>query len=180
MKIIGSKIYIRFFKDTDAEELLNLNLRNKEFFQKYSPTHEDTFYKLDSQIKFINDMSKQIEKGNAYCFGIFTKDSNELIGDVNLFQMHRGALQNCLIGYSLDKQSNGNGYATEAVCLAVTFAFNDLNLHRIEAGVMPTNIGSMRVLEKVGFHKEGIAQKSVKINGQWEDHQIFAIISDKS
>ncbi|WP_461614956.1 GNAT family N-acetyltransferase [Clostridium sp. Marseille-QA1073] len=179
MEIIGSKIYIRYFKDVDVETLFDLNLRNKEFFQKYSPTHDDNFYTLDSQRKFISDMTKQRENDDQYCFGIFVKDSNELIGYVNLFQILRGPLQSCLIGYSLDKQQNGNGYATEAVSLAVRFAFNELKLHRIEAGVMLTNTGSMRVLEKVGFHKEGIAQKNVKINGQWQDHQVFAIISDK-
>ncbi|MDF9767149.1 RimJ/RimL family protein N-acetyltransferase [Bacillus velezensis] len=46
----------------------------------------------------------------------------------------------------------------------------------IEAGVMPHNKASIRVLEKAGFHKEGIARKNVKINGKWEDHQVLAII----
>ena len=80
----------------------------------------------------------------------------------------------------MDKECNGSGYTTEAVSLAVEFAFNELKLHRVDAGAMLSNIGSMRVLEKVGFHREGIEQKGVKINGQWEDHQIFAIISDNN
>lgn len=66
---------------------------------------------------------------------------------------------------------------TEAVKLIVDFAFHELKLHRIEAGVMPRNLGSMRVLEKAGFHKEGIARKNVKINGVWEDHQVLAILN---
>lgn len=44
---------------------------------------------------------------------------------------------------------------------------------------MPHNIASIRVLEKAGFHKEGIALKNVKINGKWEDHQVLAIINPK-
>jgi Acetyltransferases, including N-acetylases of ribosomal proteins len=68
-----------------------------------------------------------------------------------------------LISYYLDSLHNGKGYMTEAAKLAVRFAFSELNLHRIEAGVMPHNIGSMRVLEKVGFHKEGIARKNVNL-----------------
>lgn len=52
-------------------------------------------------------------------------------------------------------------------------------MHRIEAGVMPHNVGSIRVLEKSGFHYEGIARKNVKINGQWADHQELAIINPK-
>lgn len=78
---------------------------------------------------------------------------------------------------SLDQEHNGKGYTTEAVNLVVNYAFEILNLHRIEAGVMPDNLGSMRVLEKAGFHKEGIAIKNVEINGRWEDHQILAILN---
>ena len=177
MKLIGSKIFIRLFEDTDAEALLDLHLRNGEFFQKYSPTYCDNFYTLESKRNFISNAVKQSERGNEYSFGIFIKSNGKLIGGVDLFQIIRGPLQSCVIGYSLDKQYNGNGYVTEAVSLAVEFAFKSIKLHRIEAGVMPNHIASMRVLEKVGFHKEGIAQKSVKLNGKWEDHQIFAIIS---
>lgn len=65
---------------------------------------------------------------------------------------------------------------TEAVKLIVDFAFHELKLHRIEAGVMPRNLGSMRVLEKAGFHK-GHRPKNVKINGVWEDHQVLAILN---
>lgn len=43
---------------------------------------------------------------------------------------------------------------------------------------MPKNGGSIRVLEKAGFEKEGISRKSVKINGAWEDHLILAVIND--
>jgi ribosomal-protein-alanine N-acetyltransferase len=180
MGLSGDKIFIRFFEDTDAEALLDLHLRNGEFFQKYSPTFSDDFYTLDSKRKYISSSIKQREEDKAYSFGIYLKDNGKLIGDISLYHISRGSLQRCLIGYSLDKQYNGRGYTTEAVYLAVEFAFNELNLHRVEAGVMLSNIGSMRVLEKAGFHKEGIEQKGVKINGKWEDHQIFATISDNN
>jgi [ribosomal protein S5]-alanine N-acetyltransferase len=58
----------------------------------------------------------------------------------------------------------------------ITYA-DELGLHRIEAGVSPRNIGSIRALEKAGFHIEGIARKNVKINGVWEDHQTLAILN---
>ena len=178
MAFTGKTIFIRFFEDADAESLLDLHLRNAELFQRYSPTFEDGYYTLDSTRKRISNSIKQREEDKKYSFGIFLKDLGKLIGDVDLYHIFRGSLQKCLIGYSLDKQYNGRGYTTEAVSLAVEFAFVELKLHRVEAGVMLSNPGSMRVLEKAGFHKEGIEQKGVKINGHWEDHQIFAIISD--
>ncbi len=180
MGLTGSEIFIRFFEDADAESLLDLHLRNGELFQKYSPTFDDDYYTLDSKRKYISNAMKEREEDKKYSFGIFLKDNGKLVGDVSLYHIYRGSLQRCLIGYSLDKQYNGRGYATEAVSLAVGFAFNELKLHRVEAGVMLSNTGSMRVLEKAGFHREGIEQKGVKINGKWEDHQIFAIISDSN
>lgn len=65
----------------------------------------------------------------------------------------------------MDQDHNGKGYMTEAVKLVVNYAFEELKFHSIEAGVMPNNTGSMKVLLKSGFHKEGIAKKNVKING---------------
>jgi ribosomal-protein-alanine N-acetyltransferase len=118
------------------------------------------------------------EEDRGYSFGIFRKGGNELVGTVSLSMVARGALQKCMIGYSLDQFHNGCGYTTEAVKLAVRYAFEELKLHRVEAGVMPENIGSLRVLEKAGFQKEGIERKGVEINGQWQDHQILSILSE--
>lgn len=61
--------------------------------------------------------------------------------------------------------------------LFVTYAFTELNLHRIQAEVQPYNVGSIRVLEKAGFHQEGLATKNLKIRGEWKDHQVLAIIN---
>lgn len=175
--LMGDRILLRPFEDSDADSLLDMHLRNGEFFQKYAPTYADDFYTLAAKQRYISSAREHREGDKAYSFGIFLKDSGKLIGDVSLSHISRGSLQKCLIGYSVDQQQNGKGYATEAVSLAVEFAFRELGLHRVEAGVMISNAGSMRVLEKVGFHREGIEQKGVKINGRWEDHQILAIIS---
>ncbi len=70
---------------------------------------------------------------------------------------------------------NGRGYMTEAVRCAVRFAFEDANLHRVQAGVMPRNPGSIRVLEKVGFRYEGFARHYLQIDGVWEHHNLYAV-----
>lgn len=70
---------------------------------------------------------------------------------------------------------NGRGYMTDAVRLAVAFAFEHANLHRVQAAVMPRNIGLIRVLGKVGFRYEGFAEYYLKINGVWEHHNIYSI-----
>lgn len=179
MRIDGDRIYIRLLDISDAEAVLDLQLRNKEFFKHYTTTKNEDFYTLKVQEEIIKENIIKKENDESYSFGIFTKSSDELIGNVALNEVLRSSLQSCFIGYYLDMQHNGKGYMTEVVKLLVKYAFEDLKLHRIEAGVMPHNIRSMRVLEKAGFMKEGIARKNVKINGVWEDHQVLAIVNEK-
>jgi len=179
MRLTGSKVFLRFLEQEDAEPLRALRERNAGFFQRYSPTHDSSYCSLERARSLIEDSRRDREEGRDYYFGIFLNESEELIGTVNLFHVLRGPLQKCMIGYSLDRRHNGHGYATEAVSMAVRFSFDELKLHRVEAGVMPENVASMRVLEKVGFQKEGIERKGVKINGRWEDHQIFSVLSDR-
>lgn len=177
MELTSDNVFIRFLEAEDAESLLNLHVNNRELFQKYSPAFADDFYTIESKRKYISDSIVQREEDKKYSFGIFLKETGDLVGSVSLNHVYRGPLQRAMIGYQLDEQYNGRGLTTEAVALTVAFAFQELKLHRIEAGVMPSNIGSMRVLEKAGFHKEGIERQGVMINGRWEDHQILAILS---
>jgi [ribosomal protein S5]-alanine N-acetyltransferase len=179
MNLTGNKVIIRFWENQDAQSLLDLQLRNAALFQKYSPTFGEGYYTLDSKRQYISNSNKERLEDKKYAFGIFLKDNGKLAGEVSLFHISRGSLQRCMIGYSLDERYNGRGYTTEAVSLAVAFSFDELGLHRVDAGVMLSNLGSIRVLEKVGFKPEGIERQGVKINGKWEDHQIFALISDE-
>jgi ribosomal-protein-alanine N-acetyltransferase len=178
MELKGKNVFIRLLEIHDGETVLCLELRNREFFQAFAALRGDDFYTIEGQRGRIRTGRKRKELDEYYLFGIFLNDSKELIGTLMLSELLRGAVQSCYIGYFLDREHNGKGYMTEAVQLAVDFAFNHLKLHRIEAGVMPHNKGSIRVLEKSGFQKEGIARKNVKINGKWEDHQILAIINE--
>ncbi|MET3288297.1 UNVERIFIED_CONTAM: ribosomal-protein-alanine N-acetyltransferase [Brevibacillus sp. OAP136] len=178
MKLHGNKITLKLLELSDAEAMLRLHLRNRSFFQSYIPKRDESFYTLEGQEARIQADLARKEQDQGYSFGIYLADTGELIGNVTLSEVLRGPLQSCFIGYYLDQAHNGKGYVTEAVRVVVDYAFYELALHRIEAGVMPHNVRSMRVLEKAGFHKEGIARKNVKINGKWEDHQVLAIVNE--
>lgn len=136
------------------------------------------FYTIEAQHNRILEYQENWSKDQEYQFGIFQSEDDCLVGTIQLFQVTRGSRQSAFIGCFLDKKHNGKGYATEAVELLIPYAFSQLKLHRIEAGVMPHNKASIRVLEKAGFHKEGISLKNVKINGNWEDHQEMAMINE--
>ncbi len=117
----------------------------------------------------------QAASDQGYAFGIFLNHSEELVGRVALSNLVRGAWHNATLGYFVGEAHNGKGYATEAVGLTLRYAFETANLHRVQAGVIPRNVGSIKVLERSGFRFEGLALKYLNINGVWEDHRIYAV-----
>jgi RimJ/RimL family protein N-acetyltransferase len=117
--------------------------------------------------------------GSGLRFGIeLQKDEGlrgELIGNVSL---HHFVEQNrrCDIGYALASRHWGQGYATEALEAMVRYGFEVLDLNRIEADVDPLNIGSARVLEKLGFRKEGYMPERWIVNGATADTAFYGLL----
>lgn len=174
----GKQIYVRSVEESDVEALLKLEVDNRDFFQRFTGLRGDEFYTSEGQLERIRKARESSKTDQGYLYVIGLRDTGVLIGEIMLTEVVRGNLQSCWIGYFLDQDHNGKGYMTEAVQLVVKFAFQELKFHRMEAGVMPHNLGSIQVLLKAGFHKEGIARKNVKINGKWEDHQTLAILNE--
>jgi ribosomal-protein-alanine N-acetyltransferase len=98
-----------------------------------------------------------------------------LAGEVNLNNVTRGALQSATVGYWIDRDQAGHGYIAEAVVVVMRFAFEQLQLHRLEICIVPRNHNSRRVVEKLDLRCEGVAERFLEINGVWEDHLRFAI-----
>ncbi|MCM3340580.1 GNAT family N-acetyltransferase [Paenibacillus sp. MER TA 81-3] len=180
MQLNAENIYVKLVEESDADSLLKIEVKNKDFFQLFTGSREESFYTYQGQVDRIKSAMELRKEDKGYVFLIYLQNSGQVIGEVILSEVVRDNLQSCWIGYFLDKDHNGKGYMTEAVKLVVKYAFQELKFHRIEAGVMPHNTGSIKVLLKSGFHKEGIAKKNVKINGHWEDHQTLAIVNDET
>ncbi|MFC4547632.1 GNAT family N-acetyltransferase [Paenactinomyces guangxiensis] len=155
--------------------MLELRIRNRDFLRPYEPVVPDSHFTLQAQREVIERGVHQWENGEGYAFGIFLAETDQLIGRVHLSNAVRRAWQNCTIGYFMDQEQNGRGLMSEAVRLAVQFAFQEAGLHRIEAAVMPGNTGSIRVLEKAGFQYIGLSRYHLRIHGVWEDHKLYAI-----
>src|SRR5687768_5359167 len=103
-------------------------------------------------------------------------EDSTIVGTVNLSQIFRKAFQNAYLGYQLFAGYTGHGYMTEAVELALRYAFTNLALHRVEANVQPSNKPSIGVLKRNGFAKEGFSRRYLKIAGRWRDHERWAIL----
>ena len=97
----------------------------------------------------------------------------ELLGGVTLEHVRRGAAMSAAVGYWLGEAHQGQGYMTEAMQSLIIYAYDDLDLSRLEAACLPENNRSRRLLERCGFHEEGYARRYLQIDGEWRDHVLF-------
>jgi ribosomal-protein-alanine N-acetyltransferase len=114
----------------------------------------------------------------AYPFLIFRESNGALLGGVTLANVRRGIVQAGTLGYWIGAPYAGQGFMTAALRITLPLLFGELNLHRIDAACIPTNTASIRVLEKCGFVREGMARRYLCINGVWQDHYLFGLLSD--
>lgn len=101
-----------------------------------------------------------------------------LVGGVTLTNVRRGVTQAATLGYWLGAPYAGRGLMHDALSALIPFAFDVLRLHRIEAAVMPANATSLRVLDRLGFSREGLARRYLKIADRWEDHLLFGLVAE--
>lgn len=174
-ELTGDGASIKLLGPDDAAGYLDLLRRNREFMQPYEPLRPDGYWTLGGQREQLEQVAREAEAGTGYAFGIYDADDGALVGRVALANIVRRAWQNATLGYWVAGERNGRGLATAASKLALRFAFEVAGLHRVQAGVMPRNERSIRVIEKLGMRFEGFAERYLLINGVWEDHRMYAV-----
>lgn len=105
--------------------------------------------------------------------------SNDLVGVVNLNNIVRGQLMSAYLGYYGFAPHVGRGRMRRALSLAIDEAFTTHGLHRLEANVQPANHRSRRLVEGLGFRREGLSPNYLRVGGQWRDHERWALLVDE-
>ena len=145
---------------------------NRAFLAPYEPERPDDFFTEQGQLRRFEEAAAS---DDGWWFAIL--EGEEIAGRINLTDVIRGPLQLANVGYFFDRRRNGKGLATAAVAEIVEFAFGEAGLHRVEAGTLPDNVASQRVLEKNGFERFGVARKLLLLGGEWRDHVLFERIA---
>lgn len=171
LKLEGKRIYLRNLTPNDSEEMLDYYKRNKDHLEKFEPVRDSEFYTLDIQRSILNESYKQFLNGSSVDFAII-KDT-KIIGKIRVSNIVYGVFKNGIIGYSIDKDFEGNGYMREALLLAIKYSFEDLGLHRVEASALLDNDRSNGLLKRCGFTELGTNEKYLFINGVWQDHKTY-------
>jgi ribosomal-protein-alanine N-acetyltransferase len=105
--------------------------------------------------------------------------SARVVGIVNISNIVLGAFRSAYLGYYGMAWCAGRGLMTEAVGLAVRYAFDTLGLHRVEANIQPGNAPSIALVRRLGFTKEGFSPRYLRIGGDWRDHERWARLADQ-
>lgn len=175
----GEQVSIRTFSLDDVPELVELRVRNREFNTPFEPRRSDGFFTAAGQRAEVLRDREEWAADRMYAFAIVERSTARVRGRVGLANIVRGAWDNATLGYFVDQDVNGRGYATEAVSLTLEFAFGPARLHRVQAAVMPHNERSSRVLRRNGLRLEGHAPRYLRLAGGWRDHDLYAITADE-
>lgn len=112
-----------------------------------------------------------------FVFALENRNNGHWMGLISL-QLRELKFRSAEVWFKIIPANWGDGFATESLKRMLTFAFMELNLHRVEAGCAIENIASARVLEKAGMAREGVKRKILPIRGEWADAYSYAILEE--
>ncbi len=176
IELNGKNIILKNLTTNNAQEVLEYYNKNKNHLAPFEPTKDSSFHTLEVQKKLLSKSYREFVNGSSIDLGIFKEE--KLIGKIKLSQILHGSFKNGILGYSIDEDEQGYGYMRESVNLLLRYAFNECELHRIEASALVNNNKSRAVLTKSGFKLIGINEKYLLINGKWEDHATYYIVKE--
>ena len=168
--ITTSRALIRVADAGDASRLLRYRVQNREHLAPWEPLREMTYYTLEHCVQTLSESREAVRLDRAYPFFALDLAGGEIIASVTFANVVRGAFQACHLGYSIAAQRQGQGLMQEVLGAMLPWAFLQLDLHRVMANYMPRNERSGRLLERMGFEREGYARRYLQIAGVWEDH----------
>jgi len=178
----SSRLTLRPPRTGDAERLQDALLANSAHLAPWQPAASgDPSARSTARVRAaIEEQRRAWREDRGYALLILAAGRDApVIGKLELGGVQRGPFNNAYLGYWIAVAHQGQGLMTEAVGLALRFAFEDVGLHRVQAAVMPRNAASLRVLDKSGFRREGLAERYLEIAGRWEDHVLHAITREE-
>ena len=174
----GKLVRLRAPVAADFVEWSTLRGESREFLTPWEPSWAHDELTRAAYRRRLRRYVQAERDGTGMMFFVFDKKTGELTGGCQLSNIRQGVAQSAAsLGYWMGRKFAGKGLMTDAVVTLVRHAFDRLGFHRIEAACLPTNVASRRVLTKAGFTAEGTARKYLRINGDWQDHLLFAILA---
>ena len=172
----GDGVFLRPAAVPDFEDWVRLREASRAFLTPWEPTWPADDLTRGAFRRRVKRHSEEIDRDESYAFLLFREADEEMLGGLTLGQVRRGVAQAATVGYWMGAPYAGHGFMSRGLRAMVSYAFSTLRLHRLEAACLPSNDRSIRLLESVGFRREGLARSYLCIDGRWRDHLLFAML----
>lgn len=169
--IEASRVRLRHLEETDIDALYEIFSDAQAMRYWSSPP----FQKRAEAEKLLADIHDLFRRKQLFQWGIALKAGDRIIGTTTLFQLDEQSGR-AEIGYILDRRQWKNGFIGEALTALFDFAFETMNLRRLEADVDPRNAASLRTLERLGFEREGFLRERWFIGGEIQDAYFYGLL----
>lgn len=168
-------LIIRELKEADIQEVHAY--ASDPDVTKYVPFGPNTLKESEEFVRMCIEYQYQEDRVD-FELAVIERHDNKLIGACGI---HISDKQNRegWIGYVLNKEYWGKGYGTDIAKILLNFGFNQLKLHRIYATCDPENLGSEKIMQKIGMKKEGLMRKNMWTKGSWRDSLLYAILEEE-
>jgi ribosomal-protein-serine acetyltransferase len=167
--------WIRLLRSDDADAVYDAVQRNREHLTPWM-TWLDRVVDASDVYSFVRTAQREAFEHTAFKAGIWRM--GHLAGFIDLHDIDWGN-GHASIGYWLDRTFTGQGLMTAAVRLMTEYAFEALDLHRVEIHVATENYRSRRIPERLGFKLEGVLRGVQRLRGVHVDHAIYALLRDE-
>lgn len=173
-----ARTLIRLGRVDEAPLLLAYRLANREHLAPWEPQREPAYWTEAHCRQSLLDGLLAARDERGYPLLVFDPTQTRLLASCTLGNVVRGVFQACHLGYGIAADRQGQGLMQEVLPAVLDFAFGPLALHRVMANYMPHNQRSGRLLQRLGFQREGYASRYLNIAGQWQDHVLTALIAE--
>lgn len=176
--VYGDSVFLRVPQMSDYPDWAALREQSRDFLTPWEPAWTSSELTRSSFRRRLKYYARDLREDLGYAFFLFDNQDDTLLGGLTISNVRRGVTQACTLGYWIGEPYAGKGNMTTGVTAVMPFVFDTLRLHRLEAACLPNNETSLRLLERTGFKREGLARRYLKINGIWQDHIMFALLED--
>jgi ribosomal-protein-alanine N-acetyltransferase len=178
-RLASGPVEVHPLRRRDAADWSRLRLANEEWLSPWEPTaavpwrerHAPSAYR-----EMRRALGRRARHGTTLPFAI--RVDGRLAGQITVDNIVRGALRSGFLGYWIAPEVAGRGMASLAVALVCDHAFGPAGLHRLQADIRPENLRSQRLVERLGFRREGLLRRYLDIAGDWRDHLSYALLAE--
>ena len=165
--VAGSRVFLRHPRKSDMDEFTHLVIASRRFLHPWAAPASTP----ESYARYL----QYCRRKSVCAYLVCRNEDVRIMGVCNLSQIFLGNLKSAYLGYWIGASFAGQGYMTEALDLVLSYAFENLMLHRIEANIQPENANSKALVARIGFRMEGFSPRFLKVAGRWRDHERWAI-----